>query len=403
MKEKLYNRSIYYLDVLCNRIPGRSVGSEGNREATRFFEQELIRLGWRTTKAEFDALDWRDGGAQLICRGEAFEVFAGPYSLPFSGTRQLVAVSDTATLEKAEMKDKIVLLHGEIAREQLMPKNFVFYNPEEHQRIIGLLEKGKPAAIVSATGRNSALAGGVYPFPLIEDGDFYIPSVYMTEEEGIRLLPYDGSAVSLESVSERIPGKGYNVIAVMGPEDTDRVVVTAHIDAKKGTPGAIDNATGVIVLLLLADLLHDYEGPRRIELVAFNGEDYYAVPGQMNYILANQGRFSEMILNINIDGAGYREGVSAFSPFNLPEDISEKMTGVITRHPGISEGARWPQGDHSIFVQYDVPAIAVSSKWFIDNMENQDITHTPKDNPGITDCRKVVEIALALNDLIRLL
>ena len=137
--------------------------------------------------------------------------------------------------------------------------------------------------------------------------------------------------------------------------------------------------------------------------MAFNGEDYYAVPGQMNFIMANQGRFSEMILNINIDGAGYREGVSAFSPFDLPKEISEKMAGVITRHPNISEGARWPQGDHSIFVQYGVPAIAVSSKWFIDNMESQDITHTPKDNPGITDCRKVVEIALALNDLIRLI
>ncbi|MBK9392004.1 MAG: M28 family peptidase [Bacteroidetes bacterium] len=32
------------------------------------------------------------------------------------------------------------------------------------------------------------------------------------------------------------------------------MVVTAHIDAKKGTPGAIDNATGVIVLLLLSEL-----------------------------------------------------------------------------------------------------------------------------------------------------
>lgn len=403
MKEKLYNQSLYYLDVLCNRIQGRSVGSEGNREATLFFEQELSRLGWRTSKAEFDAMDWRDGGARLLSNGDIYEVFAGPYSLPFSGTRQLVAVSDIAGLEKGEIQDKILLLHGEIAREQLMPKNFVFYNPEEHQRIIALLEKGKPAAIISATGRNSALAGGVYPFPLIEDGDFDIPSVYMTEEEGIRLLSHDGGTVTLESVSERIPGKGYNITAVRGTEDADRIVVTAHIDAKKGTPGAIDNATGVIVLLLLADLLRDYEGPRRVEIVAFNGEDYYAVPGQMNFIMANQEKFSEMLLNINIDGAGYREGISAFSPFNLPEEIYRNTAGVIARYPGITEGAQWPQGDHSIFVQYGVPAIAVSSKWFIDNMESQDITHTPKDNPGITDCRKVVEIAIALDDLIRLL
>ena len=402
MTGKLYNQSLYYLDVLCNRIPGRSVGSEGNREATRFFEQELSGMGWLTSSAEFNAMDWRDGGADLMCNGVSFEVFTGPYSLPFSGSRRIVTVSDTAGLEKADLEDKIVLLYGEIAREQLMPKNFVFYNPEEHQRIIALLEKGKPAAIISATGRNSALAGGAYPFPLIEDGDFDIPSVYMTEEEGIRLLSHDGETVTLESVSERIPGKGYNVTARRGPEDADRIVVTAHIDAKKGTPGAIDNATGVIVLLLLADLLRDYEGPRKIELVALNGEDYYAVPGQMNYIMANQGRFSEMILNINIDGAGYREGISAFSPFNLPEEIYRKTAGVITRYPGITEGAQWPQGDHSIFVQYGVPALAVSSKWFIDNMESQDITHTPKDNPEITDCRKVEEIAFALNDLIRL-
>ena len=74
---------------------------------------------------------------------------------------------------------------------------------------------------------------------------------------------------------------------------------------------------------------------------------------------------------------------------------------VISRYSGIEEGVLWPQGDHSIFLQYDVPAIAVSSKWFIDNMDSQDITHTPKDNPEIVDCRKIVEVSMALNELIR--
>ena len=89
----------------------------------------------------------------------------------------------------------------------LMPKNFVFYNPEEHQKIIALLEKGEPKAIICATGRNAALAGGVYPFPLIEDGDFNIPSVYMTEEEGKKLIQYAGKNIFLESRSRRIPGR----------------------------------------------------------------------------------------------------------------------------------------------------------------------------------------------------
>jgi aminopeptidase YwaD len=289
-----------------------------------------------------------------------------------------------------------MLLHGEIAREQLMPKNFVFYNPEEHQRIISLLERGEPKAVLCATGRNASLAGGVYPFPLIEDGDFDIPSVYMTEEEGKRLLPYVGRTIALKSSSRRVPGNGCNVVARKGNPSGNRIVITAHIDAKKGTPGAIDNASGVVVLLLLAELLKDYAGDMLLEIVALNGEDYYAVPGQMRYIQDYQDRFDEIILNINIDGAGYKDGLSAFSFYSLPEEMERKIKEVISHFDGITEGTQWVQGDHSIFIQNGCPAVAVSSHWFTDHIDSQQITHTPKDNIDIVDCQKLVEITLAL-------
>ncbi len=76
---------------------------------------------------------------------------------------------------------------------------------------------------------------------------------------------------------------------------------------------------------------------------------------------------------------------------------------IIEIYPGITEGVQWPQGDHSIFLQNGVPAIAVSSKWFIDNIAAQDVTHTPKDRPEIVDCHKLVEISRALNDFIRMI
>ena len=315
----LLQKSSAYLHKLCTEIAERCVGSAGNRDATYFFGKILSDFGWETEAQEFEALDWQDGGASLQVEGTRFEVFVSPYSNGCKAEAQLVCVSTLAELEQADTRDKIVLLHGEIAREQLMPKNFVFYNPEEHQRIIARLEKASPAAIVCATGRNASLAGGAYPFPLIEDGDFEIPSVYMTEEEGIRLLQYEGKTAALKSNSSRVPGKGYNVIGRKGNPSGGRLVITAHIDAKKGTPGAIDNASGVVVLLLLAELLRDYNGSRQIELAAFNGEDYYAVPGQMLFVRQNQDRFHEILLNINIDGAGYKEGLSAFSFFGLPE------------------------------------------------------------------------------------
>jgi aminopeptidase YwaD len=314
---------------------------------------------------------------------------------------QLVSASNVNELAGLDVAGKILLLHGDIAKEQLMPKNFVFYNPEEHQRIIALLEKGKPVAIVCATGRNSAVAGGVYPFPLIEDGDFDIPSVYMTEEEGVRLLSRMGGAARLTSRSKRIAGMGENVIARKGNPAGGRIVVTAHIDAKKGTPGAIDNATGVAVLLLLAKLLADYDGDKQVEIVAFNGEDYYAVPGQMLYLRANEGRMAEILVDINIDGAGYKDGKSAYSFYELPEALKSVALNALSQFDGLTDGPQWPQGDHSIFVQSGRPAIAITSEWFSSNMESQDVTHTPKDNLDIVDVRKVTEIAEALNVLVR--
>ena len=317
-----------YLKTLCVDISERCVGSNGNRQATYFFEKELLLRDWETEMVEFEAIDWVENGATLKSDEENFNVLVSPYSLGFRGEGELIPASTIEELSKINAKNKIIFLFGEIAREQLMPKNFVFYNPEEHQKIISILENSGAKAIVSATGRNVALAGGVYPFPLIEDGDFDIPSVYMTEEEGLKLIPKIGKIVFLDSLSKRIPGRGYNVIGKKGNNNSLKIVVTAHIDAKKGTPGAIDNATGVIVLLLLSDLLKDYNGNRLIEIIAFNGEDYYAVPGQINYISTNKNNFNKILLNINIDGAGYKEGLSAFSLFNLPDEILQVTKNV---------------------------------------------------------------------------
>lgn len=392
-----------YLKVLCSNIPERCVASEGNRLATTFFNEELSSRGWQTELQEFSSIDWFDGGAELIAGNNLFEVFVSPYSLPCSLNAELACADSITDLQNGGFEDKILFLHGEIAREQLMPKNFVFYNPDEHRQIISLLEKSGAKALICATGRNPELAGGIYPFPLIEDGDFNIPSVYMTEEEGEKLKPFRGKIVSLKSSSQRIPGKGFNVIGRNCTFGAKRIIITAHIDAKKGTPGATDNATGIVVLLLLSELLKNYDGDKLIELVALNGEDHFAVPGQMTYLAANEDKFSDVLLNINIDGAGYLKGKSTFSFFDLPENIKSKAQEIIQEYPDIKEGVLWPQGDHSMFLQQGIPALAISSQWYTENPESQDITHTPKDNPEIVDLKKIIEIALVVSRFVNIL
>lgn len=203
------------------------------------------------------------------------------------------------------------------------------------------------------------------------------------------------------SKAKRIPETAFNVLAKRGkPHGKKRIVITAHIDSKIGTTGAIDNATGVTVLLLLAELLKECNTDYSLELVFFNGEDYYGAPGQVIYLKQNEGTMEEIALNINIDGAGYLEGKSCFSPFNLPEDMLDLLHEVLWEASNLVEGKPWYQGDHSVFLQQGCPAIAVSSSWFIDNMEDQDITHTPKDNLSIVNYERVVECAQGIAALI---
>lgn len=399
-KDALIAKIKSHMQVLCSDIGERRVGSEGNRKATVYAKKVLEESGWKTEATELSVIDWKTEGVTLTCDGQLFEAFSSHYSLGCSVQGELVAVNTAGKLELVDIENKIVLLYGEIAFQQIAPKNFPFWNPEEHQYIVSVLERGAPKALICATERNSETAGGVYPFPLFEDGDFYIPSVYMKDTEGEKLLACSGKTVELISKTERISSTAFNVIGKQSDRMKDRIVITAHIDTKIGTPGAIDNGTGVTVVLVLAELLKDYTGKYPIELVIFNGEDYYAASGQIRYVKQNAGRFNDISLNINIDGVGYKEGLSCFSPFELPENMLDALHEVLWDTPEIKEGLPWYQGDHSLFLQNGRPAIAVSSQWFIENMRCQDITHTPKDNLGIVNYEQVAVCASGIAELI---
>jgi len=387
-----------YLRSLCLELPHRRVGSSGNRAATEFFAQTISSFGFSVERAEFDCLDWVHGSVELATEGGPFEAFVSPYSLGCDVCAPLVVAATVKELEIAEAAGTVLLLWGDIAKEQLMPKNFTFFNPEEHQRIVRLLEIKNPAAIVTATSRNPELAGGMYPFPLIEDGDFDIPSVYVTDIVGEQLAKLVGREISLKIAAKRFPAKGYNVVARKGAGSGHRIVLCAHIDAKENSPGALDNASGIAVLLLLAELLQDYAGDTGIELVALNGEDDYSAAGQLQFLKDNADALAGVILGINIDVAGYRHGHTAYSLYGCPDEIATLIRGVFSAQEGMVEGELWYQSDHSLFVQNQVPAMAITSEQFMDLSTH--VTHTKKDSPDLVDFSKLVAVALALRQLL---
>ena len=388
--EQAQKKAEEYLTHLCHRIPNRRVGAEGNRMATAFLAETFSRYGFAVETPEFACLDWADSGAHLLAGSEVFEVFGSPYTLGCQVEAPLAVVRTVEELEAYQGKGEILLLIGEIAKEQILPKKFPFFSLEEHQRIVSLLEKKAPPAVIGATGQNLDLAGGMYPFPLFEDGDFDISAAYMKDVDGEQLAKYAGQKVTLTIDSERIPSTGRNVIARKPAGEGLRLVVCAHIDAKDNTPGALDNGTGVIVLMILAELLEDYTGPLQVELLTMNGEDHYSAQGHKEYLKATLPTFDEILLAINIDLAGLVDAKTAFSLYGCSDEIAAAIRTAMSKFEMIVEGQQWYQSDHSVFIQNGRPAVAITSdRW-------PDFTHTPEDDLHQVDYARVAEVALAL-------
>ncbi len=383
---------------LCQDPRGRSVGRESNRAATLHFLEKAREYGFETHSREFHCLDWEAGAVSLESAGQSFTAFPSPYSQGCSLSGILVAASSLVELKDLELRDSILLLHQGIANSPLMPKNFVFYNPEEHKELIELLEEKQPLAIISATAKNPELAGAVYPTPMFEDGDFDIPSVFLSEEEGARLLPHAGRTISLISTAQRLPTRALHIRAVKGDPRLGRIVLSAHLDTKIGTPGALDNAAGTAVLIALMQILQGYRGNYQLEVIPFNGEDYYAASGEMLYLEENGQDLSQVKLCLNFDAVGHRNQRVLWCGFNLESRHRELLESVFQDEKMYIEGEQWWQGDQAIFAMQGIPTLAFCSENLMHLLS--EIAHTAKDVPELADPELLAGFCHLVKDLI---
>lgn len=383
---------------ICVDINGRHVGSEGNRQATRYAAERLASADFSVSEPEFDCIEWEVGDIVLKVGDEEVNAFISPYTLPCRVSSSFETAGSFEELSSKDFNGKIAVLYGSLTKEQIAPKNFTFYNPDEHKRIVQLLEEKRPLAIVAITGRNPEMAGGMYPFPMFEDGDFDIPSAYLTEEEGKKILDRPGAFMCLTMESKRIPSKGTNVVAIKSGSDQRRILFCAHIDAKYGTPGALDNGTGVAALLSLADALKDYSGKFGIEILIINGEDYYAASGEMLYLEQNRESLDKILVAVNTDGAGFKNGRSTYCCFECSDGIGNAASCAFSDTEEFAKAEPWYQSDHMVFVMNGVPAVAITCENFAQIC--RDITHTSKDTVYNVDESKICNIVDGMKKLI---
>jgi aminopeptidase YwaD len=387
-----------YLTTICAAGPDRRTGSAGGRKATEFFIAKVSEWGYDVDATPFECMDFKTEVSSLLHGKSPFQVFASPFSTGCKVTAGMVIASTVAELKKCSCKGKILLLKGEVCAEHLMPKNYPFYNPDHHKAIIALLEQKQPAAIIAATAKNPALMGAVYPFPLIEDADFNIPSAYCTDATGEMIASDVDGEFRLAIDAKRYSAKACNVVARKNPGARNKIVVCAHLDSRPETPGALDNGAGSATLLLLAEMLKDYKGSTGIEIVAINTEEHYSAAGELDYLRRYGKELDRVAFAVNLDSPGYMKGKTAFSLYECPAAIAKKARLEFGGFDSMVEGPQWPAGDHMVFVMNGRPAIAITSEKAA--ALGMDVLHTSEDIPVLVDCGKLVDVATALKELI---
>ncbi|MFO8069393.1 MAG: M28 family peptidase [Alkalibacterium sp.] len=387
--DKLFMKLDEILNYISVEIGERLTGSENNKKVEAYAENYFKNQGFEVELQRFSCLDFKRADAELTFQGETIPVKPSYYTTGCDVTGDYVKIETVAELKRSHLTDKIAVLHGELTAEQIMPKSFPFYNPERHQEIVRLLEEKNPAAIVTVVEKDESI---------FEDGDFAIPSVYVSMDEGEVLLENNGE-LKLVIDAAREDSHGANVIARLNPEKSRKLVITAHLDTKSGTPGALDNATGIAILLLLSQLIKSEDMDFCLELLLLNGEDYYSIPGQLAYMETYLQKPENILLAINCDGVGLKKGPTAVFSTECDSKTEDLLNQIILDSTGMVFIDPWVQGDHTLFVMKHIPTVAFTSEGIFDILDT--VIHTEKDTIELIDHEKVIKAVRVIEEMVK--
>lgn len=173
----------------------------------------------------------------------------------------------------------------------------------------------------------------------------------------------------------------YNVIAVkradLSENTGDILLVTAHYDSEKNSPGANDNGSGVAVLLEMARLFAHVPSDTEIRFIAFGAEEA-GLKGSEYYLASlPEDERSRIIGDINFDTLASLNASPMFiSTLNgqvnliayLWNRVSENIYGqrLVIKYSGLS--------DYITFANAGIPAAMLCQIGVVNEL------HTPNDN-----------------------
>jgi hypothetical protein len=225
-----------------------------------------------------------------------------------------------------------------------------------------------------------------------------------------------------------------NIDATIEParaSDPEVIVVGAHYDSVRGSPGANDNGSGTAALLELARLLRDLSGTsnKRIRFVLFVNEEppYFRTEamGSLNYARALAQRRERVVAMYSLETIGFyssEPGSQAYpAPFGLifpDRGDFVAFVGLLGSRPLLQETIRSFRS-HTSFPSIGgvapgfVPGIAWSDHWAFAEQGFQAVMitdtapfryphyHRPSDTPDKVDTENLARLVKGIERVIR--
>ena len=385
-------------DILKNILKERPVGSENNMDILLYLENLMVKMGYDIKKLPFICTTWETDESCLTLNDRRIKIQASPFSQPFEGFGRLVFAKSIEELETADCQNCILVVGGELVTTPLQPKEYPFYYPDAHKYLIELFERKQPAAIIAATGKHALC--GLQPFPLFEDGNFLIPSAYVTEAMFEELQGNDKEGMAWVSIqSKNKQQNSYQLVSrKRNKSNYGKIIICAHMDTKYNTQGALDNAVGVAVLIGAAARLAGSDCD--IDIVPFNGEEYYEASGEVEYLKYISSGQNEVSLVINIDSPCHAGSKIAVSLYNFDDPAKEVVDHLMQTQNEVVYGPEWYAGDHAAFAFRGIPCMVLtSSDLFEGGLDN---THTMQDTPETVDLSQIELVVNYINKIVEI-
>ncbi len=352
----------------------RPAASAGEADAARYVRERLEAAGLAVTVERFTFEDFETGAVTLTLAGRTVE----PVLLGIDPFGHATAYSG----------DAVIVAGGEAPGGDVAGRVVVTDSPMTQL----LIAESDPAAVVCVGSDDLARFAGQ-------------PDRSMT-------LRVDGTRRVRES---------RNVIGTLGPAGGRRVLVTAHLDAYRDSPGANDNGTGLGALVELARSLASDAGDltREVTFIAFGAEEVGAA-GSRAFVERHRAELADVIAVVNLDTLGGHDGpqlgsAAGVDPSAGDGDGAEVPPGLrgkawegldgrwrmlhpailrqvtVTNSPpwletaaaaaagdaGVDLGRRSLISDHRAFTAAGVPATSIQS--------GRHTIHTPADTPDRID------------------